>query len=74
MTDQTGVTDGTCDSCGRDHEALTEVIRLYVVAEAWDQEHQVTEAEGTEHWCFPCLTHYPHRVVGDDAGEAHAPT
>ncbi len=36
----------------------------------------MTEAEGTERWCFPCLTHYPHRVVGDDGddGEAQAPT
>ena len=41
-----------------------------MVPEAWDQERQVTEAEGTERWCFPCLTHYPHRVVGDDEGQA----
>ena len=64
------VTTGTCDSCGRDDEDVTEVVRVYVVPESWDQERQVTEAEGTERWCFPCLTHYPHRVVGveDDAG------
>jgi len=66
MADQRGVTRGTCDSCGRHDEDVTEVVRVYVVAETWDQERQVTEAEGTERWCFPCLTHYPHRVVGDD--------
>ena len=66
MPDQPPVTNGTCDSCGRDDEQVTEVVRLYVVPENWDQERQVTEAEGTERWCFPCLTHYPHRVVGED--------
>jgi hypothetical protein len=66
MADQAGVTFGTCDSCGRGDEDVTEVVRVYVVAESWDQERQVTEAEGTERWCFPCLTHYPHRVVGDE--------
>ena len=49
------------------------MLRVYVVPEAWDQERQVTEAEDTEHWCFPCLTHYPHRVVGDDPNEAPPP-
>ena len=71
MPDQTDVTTGTCDSCGRVDEDVTEVVRVYVVPESWDQERQVTEAEGTEQWCFPCLTHYPHRVVGaeDAAGD-----
>ena len=61
MADQGQVTNGTCGSCGRDDEDRTEVVRVYVVPEAWDQERQVTEAEGTEWWCFPCRTHYPHR-------------
>ena len=79
MADQRPVTNGTCDSCGRDHEEVTEVVRVYVVPEAWDQEPKVTEAEGTEWWCFPCLTHYPHRVVDGDADgtaadEGQAPT
>jgi hypothetical protein len=66
MEDQAPVTNGTCDSCGRDDEDVTEVVRVYVVPESWDQEPRVTEAEGTERWCFPCLTLYPHRVVGAD--------
>jgi hypothetical protein len=73
MADQTRVTRGTCDSCGRDDEQVTEVVRLYVVPERWDQEQKVTEADGTEHWCFPCLTHYPHRLVdgpADPEGQA----
>ena len=74
MADQSDVTKGTCDSCGRDDEDVTEVVRLYVVPESWDQERQVTEAEGTERWCFPCLTHYPHRVVGEDADEGEGQT
>ena len=78
MADQPPVTKGTCDSCGRDDEDVTEVVRVYVVAEAWDQEAQVTEADDTEAWCFPCLTHYPHRVVGaegdDEGDEGQAPT
>jgi hypothetical protein len=79
MADQPPVTNGTCDSCGREDEEVTEVVRVYVVPESWDRERQVTEAEGTEQWCFPCLTHYPHRVVGEDpaetaADEGQAPT
>ena len=62
MADQRGVTVATCDSCGRDQEEVVEVVRLYVVTEAWDQEPSITEAEGTERWCFPCRTHYPHRL------------
>ena len=61
MGEPTGVTHGTCDSCGRGDEAVVEVVRLYVVPETWDQEPSVSEAEGTEWWCFPCRTHYPHR-------------
>jgi hypothetical protein len=69
MDDHSTVTNGTCDSCGRGDEDVTEVVRLYVVPESWDQEHRVTEAEGTEQWCFPCRTHYPHRVVGEEPPE-----
>jgi hypothetical protein len=72
MPDQIPVTSGTCDSCGREDEDVTEVVRVYVAPESWDQERQVTEAEGTEQWCFPCLTHYPHRVVGEDPAETAA--
>lgn len=54
---------GTCDSCGDAVDDLLAVTRLYVVPESWDSAGSVTEAEGTEHWCFPCRTHYPHRAV-----------
>jgi hypothetical protein len=54
----------TCESCGRDDEDLTEVVRQYVVPESWDREREVSEAEGTEWWCFVCRTHYPHRLAG----------
>jgi len=64
MGEPTGVTNGTCESCGRDDEDVVEVVRLYVVPEAWDTEPSVTEGQGTEWWCFPCRTHYPHRVAG----------
>jgi hypothetical protein len=64
MAEQHEVATATCDSCGRDHEEVVEVVRLYVVAGSWDQEPSITEAGGTERWCFPCRTHYPHRVVG----------
>lgn len=53
-----------CDSCGDPDAETVEVVRLYVVPEDWDQEGKVTEAEGTESWCFPCRTHYPHREAG----------
>jgi hypothetical protein len=54
---------GTCDSCGDVAGDVVAVIRLYVVPESWDTSGSVTEAEGTERWCFPCRTHYPHRVL-----------
>jgi hypothetical protein len=54
-----------CDSCGDTASDMILVTRLYVVPEAWDTEGSVTEASGTERWCFPCRTHYPHRPVID---------
>jgi hypothetical protein len=53
----------TCDSCGDAAGDLVAVTRLYVVPESWDTAGSVTEADGTERWCFPCRTHYPHRAV-----------
>jgi hypothetical protein len=52
----------TCDSCGDTTDDLVVVTRLYVVPESWDRDGSVTEADGTEQWCFPCRTHYPHRT------------
>jgi hypothetical protein len=53
-----------CDSCGDEQVEVVEVRRLYVVPEAWDSEGSVTEAAETEHWCYPCRTHYPHAETG----------
>lgn len=55
---------GTCESCGRDNEAVTEVRRVYVTPESWDQEGKVTVVDDTEHWCTACMSHYPHQPVG----------
>lgn len=52
---------GSCDSCGRDDEPLTEVQRLYITPESWDTEGRVDVAPGTEQWCEVCRAHYPHR-------------
>jgi hypothetical protein len=61
---QTGT--GTCESCGRDDEAIVLVTRLYVTPESWDTAGRV-EVGDDEWWCFVCRTHYPHRVDGEDA-------
>ena len=55
--------ESRCDSCGGRVTDLVTVVRCYVVPESWDREGSTTEAEGTERWCFPCRTHYPHREV-----------
>lgn len=57
----------SCDSCGRD-DRLETVRRLYVVPESWDTPGSVTEADGTEAWCFTCRSMYPHVAV--EEGEA----
>lgn len=65
-------TNGTCDSCGRDGEALTEVRRVYVAPGSPDAEgadEQVTVVPEPEAWCFACLTHYPHQRVDEHAGD-----
>jgi hypothetical protein len=52
---------GSCDSCGREDEALTEVRRVYVTPAAWDTEGRVDLAPDTEQWCDVCQAHYPHQ-------------
>jgi hypothetical protein len=52
---------GSCDSCGRDDEPLTEVRRLYITPESWDTEGRVDAAPDTERWCVVCQSHYPHQ-------------
>jgi hypothetical protein len=58
---------GTCQSCGREDEAIVLVTRLYVTPESWDTPGKVEVAED-EWWCFACRTHYPHRIEGQDTG------
>jgi len=58
---------GTCESCGRDDEAIVLVTRLYVTPEAWDTPGKV-ETGDDEWWCFVCRTHYPHHIEGQDTG------
>jgi hypothetical protein len=51
---------GTCESCGRDDEALFAVHRMYVTPEAWDTPASSTTLSDVERWCLVCVTHYPH--------------
>jgi len=50
----------TCESCGADVETVYPVHRKYVTPEAWDMPGTSKTLAETEHWCFPCCTHYPH--------------
>lgn len=53
-------TPGTCDSCGDRTGDLTVVQRVYVTPPAWDAEGATEVRPGTERWCTPCRTSYPH--------------
>ncbi len=55
----------TCTSCGADVDQLRAVRRKYVTVASWDQEATERVVDEIEHWCFPCLTHYPHETVTD---------
>ena len=57
---------GRCESCGRDDEELTAVHRVYATPESWEAPATVQRLDEVEHWCFACLSHYPHERV--DAG------
>ena len=50
----------TCESCGADDDALAPVHRKYVTAADWDREGSERVLDDIEHWCFSCLTQYPH--------------
>jgi len=56
----------TCGSCGRDGEDLTEVQRVYLVAD--DSAPQSGEPavvfDEIEMWCASCRATYPHQVLG----------
>ena len=56
---------GRCDSCGREDRDLTAVKRVYVTPESWESPGKVDVQDELERWCFSCLTHYPHQVVGE---------
>ena len=58
---------GRCDSCGRDGEELTAVHRIYATPESWEAPATVQRLDEVEHWCFACLSHYPHERV-DEVG------
>ncbi len=51
---------GACDSCGIDGVEVWPVRRVYVTPEAWDSPGAVRVLDEVEHWCFACLSHYPH--------------
>jgi hypothetical protein len=54
----------TCESCGADEPDLHAVHRKYVTPADWDQERSERVLDEVEHWCFACLTHYPHEPAG----------
>lgn len=53
----------TCQSCGSDTDELHAVRRKYITPGSWDQEQSERTLDEVEHWCFACLTHYPHERV-----------
>lgn len=54
----------TCDSCGGEGGELRRVRRKYVVAGDADGASLERVLDEVERWCFACLTHYPHELVG----------
>jgi hypothetical protein len=56
----------TCQSCGGEADDPVEVRRVYVTPESWDSEGKVDVVDEVEVWCYPCRTHYPHQVVGEE--------
>lgn len=53
----------TCTSCGADVDQVHAIRRKYVTAAGSDQEPTERIVDEIEHWCFACLTHYPHEIV-----------
>jgi len=52
--------DFVIDSCGIDGVEVWPVRRVYVTPEAWDSPGAARVLDEVEHWCFACLSHYPH--------------
>jgi hypothetical protein len=59
------VPDTTCDSCGAAEDELYAVHRQYVTPAEWDAPGREVTLDEVERWCYSCLTHYPHVLVGD---------
>lgn len=53
----------TCGSCGDEVERVYAVRRKYVDPGAPDRAPSERLVDEVEHWCVPCLTHYPHELV-----------
>jgi hypothetical protein len=56
----------TCESCGATEEVVYAVHRQYVTPAEWDTPAREVTLDEIERWCYSCLTHYPHVLVGDD--------
>jgi hypothetical protein len=52
-----------CDSCGFESDERWAVHRVYVTPETWETPGSVKVLDEVEHWCFACLSHYPHEPV-----------
>jgi hypothetical protein len=60
----------TCDSCGAEEPELYAVHRQYVTPAEWDTPGREVTLDEVERWCYSCLTHYPHVLVGTDPSAA----
>jgi hypothetical protein len=57
---------GTCENCGSPDEAVSQVVRIYLIHDddaTPGSEPRVVETEGTELWCPACRANYPHRII-----------
>ena len=59
----------TCESCGGEADELFGVRRSYPTPAGPDGVPGAHVLDEVEHWCFVCLTHYPH-VPADGVGGA----
>jgi hypothetical protein len=57
--------EGTCTSCGFEATEVWAVHRVYVTPESWDTPGSERVMDEVEHWCFACLSHYPHELIED---------
>jgi hypothetical protein len=52
-----------CDSCGFETDQRWAVRRVYVTPQTWDSPGSTKVVDEVEHWCFACLSHYPHEPL-----------